>query len=79
MMTSEAKNKPLKKISSEIIEVDKMVLPDISPNTWLSLKGIDLTEMDKIMIVFREELTNMHISFAQEEAVSPHLRTADTF
>ena len=31
-----------KKISSDIIEVDKLVLLDTSPNRWLSLKGIDL-------------------------------------
>ena len=37
------------KINSDITEVDKLVLLDTSPNKWLSLKGIDLTEMDKLV------------------------------
>ena len=42
-----------------------MVLPEISPNTWLSLKGIDLIKVDKTMIMCGEKLNDMHIDFAQ--------------
>ena len=55
-----------KKTSSDIIEVDKLVLLDTSPNRWLSLKGIDLTEMDKTRITSGRELSDNHINFAQE-------------
>ena len=46
--------------------VDKMVLPDTSPNRCLSLKRIDLTEMDKTRIMSEIKLTDNHIDFAQE-------------
>ena len=64
-----AENEPpnkRKKINSDIIEVDKLVLLDTSPSRWLSLKGIDLTEMDKTRITSGRELSDNHINFAQE-------------
>ena len=64
-----AENEPpnkVRKITSEVIEVDKMVLFDTSPNRWLSLKEIDLTEMDKTRIMSGIELTDNHIDFVQE-------------
>ena len=67
----------MRKISSDIIEVDKLVLPDTSPNRWLSLKGIDLTEMNKTRITSGKELSDNHISFVQEllKILFPHIIT----
>ena len=67
--TPGAENEPpnkVRKITPEIIEVDKLVLPGTSPNRWLSLKGIDLTEMDRSRITSGKELSDNHISFAQK-------------
>lgn len=37
-----------------------------APNRWLSLKGIDLTEVDKTRIISGKELSENHINFTQE-------------
>ena len=73
-----AENEPpnkMRKISTEIIEVDKLKLPDTSPNRWLSLKGINLTEVDKTRLMSGQELSDNHINFTQEllQTQFPHI------
>ena len=65
----ETKNEPsnkMRKITSEIVDADKVVLTDIKAKLWLSLKGIELTETHKTMIISGEMLSDMHINYAQE-------------
>ena len=66
----ETENEPpnkKRKIGFEVVDVDKVVFTNVqSPKPWLSLKGIELTETDKSMIVSGKMLTDKHINFAQE-------------
>ena len=70
-----AENEPpnkMRKISSEIIEEDKLKLLDTSPNRWLSLKGIDRTKWTKLD---KSSVTIIIINFAQEllQTQFPHI------
>ena len=68
--SDETENEPpnkKRKVTSEVVDVDKVVFTNVqSPKPWLSLKGIELTETDKSMIISGKMLTDKHINFAQE-------------
>ena len=58
-----AENEPpnkIRKLSSEIVEVDMLMISDTSSNTWLSLKGIDLTVVGSDLE--KSSVTTMSIS-----------------
>ena len=64
---NEPPSKKAKVDLGKAIDVEKILdLPDSPPNVWLKFKGICLTKMDKDVIVSGKELTDLHISFAQE-------------